>query len=97
MKTGAPKRVKWTYKAQLDYISAPNKKGEYVLGFHNSEGEVYECPITTDTELIKKLEEISMLSPTGLLRVTVEVNEKMDSVGREFPVPSFNQHRTNQC
>jgi len=74
------KRKKWTYKAELDYVlECPS--GEWVIGFLDEEGNPYECPHTTDDNLIKKLEELEFKK----LKVTVEVNEKLDSKGKQYP------------
>jgi hypothetical protein len=76
------KRIKWTYEAELDYILefAPR---EWVIGFLDQEGNPYECPHTRDEALIRKLEK---LGNTGKkLRVTVEVDEKLDASGKQHP------------
>ena len=52
------RRKKWTYEAELDYISKC-ASGEWVIGFLDEEGNPYECPHTTDAKLIRKLRKVS--------------------------------------
>jgi hypothetical protein len=70
------RRIKWTYKAKLDYISKC-ASGEWVVGFLDEEGNPYECPTTNDENLINKLKKLEFKK----LKVIVEVNEKLDSWG----------------
>lgn len=74
------RRIKWTYKAELDYISK-YASGEWVIGFLDVEGKPYECPTTTDENLIRKLKELEFKK----LKVTVEVNDKLDKWGKQYP------------
>ncbi len=76
------RRISWTYEAELDYIveSAP---GEWVIGFLSREGNPYECPTTKDEALVQKLEKLAKKGKK--LRVTVEINEKLDEYGRQYP------------
>ena len=73
-------RVKWTYIAQLDYISK-RASGEWVIGFLDEEGNPSECPTTTDENLINKLKKLEFKK----LKVTVEVDEKLDRWGKQYP------------
>lgn len=80
------KRVKWTYEAELDYIiESMKKKGEWIIGFLNDEGNPYECPHTSDSELVNKLKELDTQGLSSKLRVTVEINEKLDKWGKQYP------------
>jgi len=74
------KRIKWTYKAELDYV-LEKCPGEWVIGFLNDEGAPYECPHTTDENLIRKLEKLE----SKKLKVTVEINKKLDKKGKQYP------------
>jgi len=74
------RRIKQTYKAELDYTSQ-SASGEWVIGFLDENGNPYECPHTTDENLIRKLKKLEFKK----LKVTVEINEKPDSWGREYP------------
>lgn len=73
------RRIKWTYKAELDYVLeyAP---GEWVVGFLDDEGNPYECPHTTNKNLIRKLRKLDFKK----LKVTVEIN-KLDKRGKQYP------------
>jgi hypothetical protein len=78
------KRIRWTYEAEFDYI-LPRENGECVVGFLDEEGNPYECPTTTDPELVEKLGKLQELGLTGRLKVTVEVNEELDDKNRQYP------------
>jgi hypothetical protein len=74
------KRVKWTYEAELDYIMEV-ANGEWVIGFLNKDGNPYECPHTAEETLIRKLEKLE----GKRLKVTVEINEKLDRWDKQYP------------
>jgi len=76
------KRIKWTYEAELDYI-LENEKGKWVIGFLDKEGNPYECPITTDSKLVEKLDKLA--TSARRLRVTVEINKELDEAKRQYP------------
>ena len=76
------KRIKWIYEAELDYILELSP-GEWVIGFLDEEGNPYECPITTDEALVRKLEKLACSGKK--LRVTVEINEEMNGAQRQYP------------
>ena len=73
-------RKKWKYEAEFDYI-LPVENDEWVIGFLDEEGNPYECPHTADKNLIEKLKKLEFKK----LRVTVEVNEKLDRYGKQYP------------
>jgi len=74
------KRKKWSYKATLDYIKEC-EKGKWVIGFLDEDGNPYECPTTTNRELVEKVGKLSEQK----LKVIVEVNEAPNEYGSEFP------------
>ena len=74
-------RVGWTYYAELDYIIDAGK-GKWVIGFLNDEGNPYEFPTTTDQGLVKKLEKLEESGLAKKLKVTVEVDDKLDKWGK---------------
>ena len=78
------KRVKWAYEAEFDYI-LPLSEGKWVIGFLDEEGNPYECPTTTDSKLIDRLEKLTAFDSSRRLRVTVEINEKLDRHGKQYP------------
>lgn len=78
------KRIKWTYKAELDYIME-GPSGDWIVGFLDKEGNPYECPHTSDIALVEKLKRLDDTYPTPRLKVTVEINEKLDSHGEQHP------------
>ena len=78
------KRIKWTYKAELDYI-LELEKGKWVIGFLNEKGNPYECPTTIDQKLVEKLK-LEESRQANRLKVTVEINEKMDEKNRQYPI-----------
>jgi hypothetical protein len=71
-------------EAELDYI-LESEKGEWIIGFLDSEGNPYECPHTTNAELIKKLDELDRHGLANRLRVNVEINEKLDRYHKQYP------------
>jgi len=81
-----PKRVKWTYEAEIDYIhECGSKKGEWVMGFLDEEGNPYECPRSSNVALVDKVKELYLKPSAKWVRVTVETNEKMDRFHKEYP------------
>ena len=75
------KRIKRTYEAELDYV-LESEKGKWVIGFIDEEGNPYECPTTTDSKLVEKLEKLEFCR----LKVTVEVDNELDEKGRQYPL-----------
>lgn len=79
------KRVRWTYAAELDYVVGDDK-GKWVVGFLNDEGNPYECPTTSGRELVEGLHRIWESGTTKRIEVTVEIDEKLDKWGKQYPV-----------
>lgn len=79
------KRVKWTYEAELDYVLECEKR-EWVIGFLDENGNPYECPKTNDLKLVEKLKKLEESGQTSKLKVTVEINEKMDEKNKQYPI-----------
>jgi len=78
-------RVKWTYEAELDYV-LECEKGEWIIGFLDENGNPYECPKTDDLKLVEKLEKLEESGQTSQLKVTVEINEKIDEKNKQYPI-----------
>ena len=79
------KRIKWTYDATFDYVTEAGK-GKWVIGFLNDEGNPYECPTTTDHNIVEKLQKLVGTDMTRKLKVTVDVDNKRDKWGKQYPV-----------
>lgn len=79
------KRVKWTYVAEFDY-ALEKHKGEWVMGFLDDEGNPFECPTTTDQKLVEKLKKLTRTDTNRKLKVTVEIDNKLDKWNKQYPV-----------
>jgi hypothetical protein len=80
-----PKRVKWTYVAEFDYVLEIGK-GKWIMGFLNDEGNPYECPTTTDRKIVEKLKKLVESETTRKLELTVEVDDKLDKWSKQYPI-----------
>jgi hypothetical protein len=80
-----PKRIQWTYEAELDYIFEL-KKGNWIVGFLDNEGNPFECPTATNQRLVQKLQRFETSGFTGMLKVTVELNEKLNGKDKQYPI-----------
>lgn len=84
------KRIRWTYEAEFDYIgereNPETKEKGLIVGFLEEDGTPYECPTTYDEKMVERIKKLdSSPSRPKWVRVTVEINDKKDELGREFP------------